>query len=776
MKKLTYIFCLTVLISIILCVDIPFSESAKPDVKKGTVSSQAKKVDNKKKTEPSQVKKVESKKKAEPSQAKKVESKKKVEPAQAKKTESKKKAEPAQVNKVVNKIINEPTQALKLTDLESMFSSRNWSEIDNVVNRGNLSARDRSLVANAYRLQGRWNEVVSMFGDLNGYPNEILPYAKMTLIIALENIGKTSESLKLANELRKDPPFGLGYYVLYAVYRLSPKEDAAARVAALREMYAKAGEKAQKIYTLSELVKINDNPVENAKLLLDLDASSSVAVKALSSLPKPWSQEVSVLLGYAAYMAKDNKKAIEILAAAKGSRKAQYYRAFALYNEKKYADALKIWSELALNGNPYALGSVNRISVLSNRKEVPEGVKSSAKVTLQKIAETRKGNIQARALYSLNLDDRVLLEYPASSFAQKIVWKRGMDAWFTGNVKEALWYWQRINTPGVSSAWGARALYWISKALEKSGDKNAAAKTLNTLLTRYPLSIYAYLARPGELKLVDSVPESLASSPTLLERWGFISYARMLLQRTPKDAKKAFRAAQLAEWIGDDEKVYSSGIALQSFFVKNGIASRYGLRFLYPRPYRSIVNRAAEKYSVEDNLVWSVMKQESAFNPIAKSHVGATGLMQLMPGTAKGEAKLLKMPEFKIWDVTDNITLGVSYLSRQLSAFGNPQRAAAAYNAGPGNARKWNNDGGNRLPIDLWIERITFDETSDYVQKVMGNLYTYRLIYSDGANLSMSLDISEPAQTPDDEEIEAERAKEYSGNYNDEITELVRIP
>jgi soluble lytic murein transglycosylase len=535
-------------------------------------------------------------------------------------------------------------------------------------------------------------------------------------------------------------------------------------------MLAKAGEKAQKIFTLNELIKINDNPVENAMKLLELDSSNSAAVSVLSSLPKPWNQEISLLLGYAAYMAKDNVKAIEILASVKNNRRAQYYQAFALYNEKKYDDALKFWSELALNGNHYALNSANRISLLSNRKEAPESVRNSAIATLQKIADTRKGNIQARALYALNLEDRVLLEYPSSSFAMKIIWKRGMDSWHAGNVKEALWYWKRANAPDVSSAWGARMLYWISKAQAKSGDKESAAKTLNILLSRYPFSVYTFLARPGALKLVDDVPKSLASQPTQLERWGFINYARLLLQMESKDAKKAFRAAQLAEWLGDEEKPYSTGIALQRFFVKNGVASKYGLRFLYPRPYHSIVSRAAERFGVENNLVWSVMKQESAFNPIAKSHAGATGLMQLMPGTAKGEAKLLKMPEFKIWDVTDNITLGTSYLSRQLNAFGNPQRAAAAYNAGPGNARKWNNDGGNNLSIDLWIERITFDETSDYVQKVMGNLFTYRLIYPSGTKTFPTLDISEPKVTPEDEEIEANRAKEFTGSFNDEIT------
>jgi soluble lytic murein transglycosylase len=661
------------------------------------------------------------------------------------------------------------------SEMESLFASRKWGEIDSIVKRGNLSARDRSLAANAYRLQNRWDEVVNILSDLNGFPNEIQPYAKMTLVIALENLGRTSESLKHATELRKNQPYGLGYYVLYAVYRLTPNEDVATRRTALREMLAKASEKAQKIFTLSELVKINDNTAENAKLLLDLDPSSSIAVKALSSLTKPWNQEISLLLGYAAYMAKDNNKAIEILSSVKNNRKARYYHAFALYNVRKYEDALKIWSELALNGNSYAVSSVNRISVLSNRKEAPENVKNSAKATLEKIAETRKGNAQARALYALEMEDRVLLEYPSSTYALRIIWKKGMDAWLANNVKEALWYWQRANTPDVSSAWGARMLYWISKAQTKLGNKDAATKTLNLLLSRYPLSVYTYLARPGALKLMDDIPKSLESEPTLLESWGFINYARMLLQRDPKNVKKAFRAAQLAEWLGDEQKVYSSGVALQRFFVKNGTASKYGLRLLYPRPYHPIVRKAAERFGVEDNFVWAVMRQESAFNPVAKSHAGATGLMQLMPGTAKGEAGILKMKEFKIWDVTDNITLGTSYLSRQYKAFGDPQRAAAAYNAGPGNARKWNNDGGKGLALDLWIEKIPFNETCDYVQRVMGNLFTYRLVYPKGSKTPSSLDISASLDDPEDEEIEANRAKEYDGNFNDEV-DLSREP
>lgn len=649
-----------------------------------------------------------------------------------------------------------------LSDIETLFKARKWGELDKLVKQNNnLSPQERSIAANAYRLQGRWADVVEMFGGLNGFPESIVPYAKMTLAIALENSDRKDEALSITEELRKNPPAGLGYYVAYASYRLT--DDAELRKKALKEMASRADQKTQKAYTLEQLLKAGENKTENAKKLLGLDPSNSLAVKVLSELTKPWSAENGLLLGYAAYLSKDNKRAAEILSIAPNSRKAQYYRAFALYNDKKYDSALKLWSKLAMSGNSYSLSSANRISILSNRKEAPQDVRTQAVEVLKRIAETRKGTIQARALYSLGLYDRVLTEYPSTSFSLKVVWERGMKAWDAGNFKEALWYWQRANMPDISTSWGARVLYWIAKAQQKLGQKNDAEKTLKSLVSRYPFSIYSYMAKPGAIEIVDTEPFS--ANVLELEDWGFMSYAKMLLLRDAKNAKSAYRAAKISEWIGDDGSVYSAGLSLQKFFVKGTKASRQGMQLVYPRPYSGSVRKAAERFGVEDNLVWSIMKQESAFNPLAKSHVGASGLMQLMPGTAKGEAGLLKMKDFKVWDVGDNITLGTSYISRQLRSFGNPQRAAAAYNAGPGNARKWNN-GGENLPLDLWIERITFDETCDYVQRVMGNLMTYRLLYGEKNSPVTALEHT----PPDDEEIEAKRAAEFSGSIDDTIS------
>ena len=122
----------------------------------------------------------------------------------------------------------------------------------------------------------------------------------------------------------------------------------------------------------------------------------------------------------------------------------------------------------------------------------------------------------------------------------------------------------------------------------------------------------------------------------------------------------------------------------------------------------------------------------------ARSHVGATGLMQLMPATAKETARRFDIPlssQQQVLNPNVNIQLGAAYLSQIYGQFkGNRVLASAAYNAGPGRVRQWLK-GAEHLPFDVWVENIPFDETRQYVQNVL----TYSVIYGQKLNAPQPL-------------------------------------
>ena len=113
--------------------------------------------------------------------------------------------------------------------------------------------------------------------------------------------------------------------------------------------------------------------------------------------------------------------------------------------------------------------------------------------------------------------------------------------------------------------------------------------------------------------------------------------------------------------------------------------------------------------------------------PEARSRVGATGLMQLMPATAKWVARQIPVQPYRqdmLVQPETNIRMGTYYFRRVLDDLGHPILAAAAYNAGPGRARRWRDE--RALEGAIYIETIPFNETRDYVKKVLANAWFYR--------------------------------------------------
>jgi soluble lytic murein transglycosylase len=136
---------------------------------------------------------------------------------------------------------------------------------------------------------------------------------------------------------------------------------------------------------------------------------------------------------------------------------------------------------------------------------------------------------------------------------------------------------------------------------------------------------------------------------------------------------------------------------------------------------KSLARPAKKKTGIDTSWLMGIARQESAFNPIARSRVGALGLMQVMPKTGKLIAKIIKSPLRSSKDLLKprkNIELGSAYLKHVYEMNqNNPVLATASYNAGPHRVKRWMP--AHDLPADIWAENIPFNETRHYVQNVM---------------------------------------------------------
>ena len=150
----------------------------------------------------------------------------------------------------------------------------------------------------------------------------------------------------------------------------------------------------------------------------------------------------------------------------------------------------------------------------------------------------------------------------------------------------------------------------------------------------------------------------------------------------------------------------------------------------FPMPLRDIVVRRAGDIKLDPAYVYGLIRQESRFIMDARSHVGASGLMQVMPATAKWTAKKIGLTNFTPEQITDreiNVAIGTGYLKLVLDDFeGSMPMATAAYNAGPSRPRNWRK--GPVLEAAIWAENIPFQETRDYVKKVLSNTTNYAAI------------------------------------------------
>jgi soluble lytic murein transglycosylase len=275
--------------------------------------------------------------------------------------------------------------------------------------------------------------------------------------------------------------------------------------------------------------------------------------------------------------------------------------------------------------------------------------------------------------------------------------------------------------------------YWRGRALRELGKPEAAeailrplagAPTFYGLLAAEDLGIPAAPDwngfRPSEADLarVRAIPG--IQRALLLYRGGLDNDALREWSWATRnlDDRGLLAAAQIAA---------ESDVPDRAIFTADRTLQLHDFAQRYPVPHRKALDVAARQWDIDEAFVYGIIRQESRFLASARSPMGAVGLMQLMPGTARWVARQIPVRPFKpemlvLPEV--NLNMGTYYLHRVLEALGDPLLAAAAYNAGPTRARRWR----DAKPLEgaIYAETIPFPETREYVKKVFTNAWYYR--------------------------------------------------
>jgi soluble lytic murein transglycosylase len=305
----------------------------------------------------------------------------------------------------------------------------------------------------------------------------------------------------------------------------------------------------------------------------------------------------------------------------------------------------------------------------------------------------------------------------------------------------------------------AQATYWAARSHQALGQDAEARVLFRELRQSDPLSYYGI--RAGELMGEAALAIPMEPSPEPRERTDSLVRNGLrrvdVLEALGRRSDVAHEVERLREHLAREDGHYTLAEALNErgytltaismgwdIYRREGAWNPRLLRVIYPFPFQDLVRPEAEEGGVDPYLVAAVIRRESAFNPTVTSSAGAIGLMQIMPQTGRGLARevglngyqpeLLRQPEL-------NVHLGVRYLASLLQQYGGDKALVlSAYNAGPSRANRWRNLPEARDP-ELFMERIPFTETREYVRNVKLNLALYRELYPEAdARLGTGLD------------------------------------
>lgn len=386
-------------------------------------------------------------------------------------------------------------------------------------------------------------------------------------------------------------------------------------------------------------------------------------------------------------------------------------------------------------------------------EQAPEALVRKANILKQQ--KDQKG---AAAAYKLLLE-----KYANSEQAAVYRWEQAQNQAKAKNY-QAAWEWaQPIPTNNPSSILAPRAGFWVGKWATKLGKNTEAKQAYEYTLGEFPFSYYAWRSavalglkvgdfnnlrqmNPDLVKRQRPVP--LAGSESFKElyllgqdRDAWLQWESEFTNKTQPTIGEQFTEGLMQLVRNENLKGINTVSTLEDREAPADKAEYQQLRqqitywqARYPFPYLDLIEKWAATYKVNPVMVTALIRQESRFEAKAKSTAGATGLMQVMPDTAKWIAPQIgkDIKNINLEDPEDNIMLGSWYLGHTHDTYkNNSLLAIASYNAGPGNVSRWLQQ--PNIPKDdpdEFVEAIPFNETKNYVRQVFGNYWNYLRLYN----------------------------------------------
>lgn len=568
--------------------------------------------------------------------------------------------------------------------------------------------------------------------------------------------------LELAEAYATLKEFGqaeLAYFDYLTTYKSSPRRNAA-------------------LLALAQLYQTTNRPTEAEEILRQLwvkDPASPEAQKAAVLLralpsPRPLTQEELFQRAHVLYQAGLYQEALtELQPLTTGSspfaNQARLLIGLGRFHLRTYQEAIEALTPLAEESSSFQPEALYWLGRSFDR--LGEGEKALA-AWERLVASFPKNRLADDALYwsalvseegrkpeeALKALGRLLADFPESELFEAALWKRG---WLHAKQKafqEALADLRRLSTR-QTSPFKDQALYWQARIQEQLGDLKGAATLYRNLLQNSPDHYYAWMARERlhPRDPMETLSPTTSSSrpadvpppsprPPLMKARELRALALKeeasqeyweLARATPEDLGLLAEAISFFRESGRLEKALSlAKRILRPLYLqqkKEPIPNYWTI--LFPLGYLDLVKEQAAATALDPYLLFAIIREESAFDKEAVSRAGARGLMQLLPTTAKEVALELKLHEVS-WDGLEipsiNLTLGTRYLARLLQEFGDLVHTLAAYNAGPQAVRQWLLRFGP-LPAEEFVEEIPFQETRNYVKRVLGSYDRYRALY-----------------------------------------------